>query len=618
MTVAPGGAFGDSDDAEESPVPSVRRVRRRRPVPWRQRHRSFLVVSGVLFLVLLGLGAWFGVTAYSARADLQDARAHVQAARVALTKGDSAAAQREVALAAENTSGARSATSALPWDLLAPVPYLGTPLRTTRSIAAAVDDLVVQVLQPTATEGTALSPEKLRVSGSQTDLGALSRARIPLKQVLATSTTVQHRIDAIPGGGWLSSVDDARATLQQQSAELTSLLRNASTAAMLLPPMLGADGPRHYFLAFQTNAEARGTGGLVGAYGILTADKGKLSLDTLGSDVDLNNKGTFGIDLGPDYTKQYETYRATTVWQNSNASAHFPYAAQIWMALWQQQTGQRLDGAIATDPVALSYLLSTEGPVTLPDGESIDASNVVRITESDAYIRFGTDDVARKNYLQSISRAVVNKTINGEGGSTAGLLTALGKAAGEGRLAVWSNNPGEQQVISGLPLGHVVAETAAPYANVVINNAAGNKLEYYLGRTLDYAAGTCTGPTRNSTVTVALTNNAPVGGVGGYVAVRLDRGPTGPPGTSRLLVALDATRGAKLRSVTVDGVATTARLDTELGHPVFAVDVQIPPGATQHVQFQLVEPASSGAPVVPVQPLVLPMGVTVNVPTCGN
>jgi len=603
--------------AAEDPVPPpVRRVRRRRHIPWHRRHRTSLAVSGVVLLVLIGLGVWFAVTVLSAKSDLQAARGHVQAARSALAKGDSAAAQREVNLAANNTSDARASTSALPWDLLAPVPVLGTPLRTTRDISAAVDDLVVQVLQPAAKEGTALAPDKLRTSGSQIDLAALSRARLPLQQAFTKSTAVQRRIDAIPAGGWLGSVEDARVSLQQQSAELTSLLRNASTAATLLPPMLGGEGPRNYFLAFQTNAEARGTGGLVGAYGILTANQGKVALDTLASNRDLKFNGK-PIDLGPDFAALYGDYHSTTSWSNSNISPSIPYAGQIWKSLWQQQSGQQIDGIIATDPVALSYILGAVGPVALPGGEVIDANNVVRITESDVYQRFPDDNKARKDFLQSIADAVVTKTLGGKGGSTVKVVQALAKAAGEGRLGVWSDVPSEEAALADTPLGRVVPDDAAPYANVVVNNASGNKIDYYLGRKVRYSADNCVGPLRSTAVAVTLTNELPPGDYPPYITGRQDPNPTGPPGTSRSLVSLYATQGAQLRGVSLDGAPIAVSTGSERGHPVYTANLQLPPGVPKVLLFSMVEPTAPGVARVPVQPLVRPMATSANVPTCG-
>ena len=46
--------------------------------------------------------------------------------------------------------------------------------------------------------------------------------------------------------------------------------------------MLGADGTRHYLIAFMTPSESRGYDGLIGSYGLLTAEAGHISLTDLG------------------------------------------------------------------------------------------------------------------------------------------------------------------------------------------------------------------------------------------------------------------------------------------------------------------------------------------------
>ena len=47
-----------------------------------------------------------------------------------------------------------------------------------------------------------------------------------------------------------------------------------------------------------------------------------------------------------------------------------------------------VDGVVAIDPVALSYVLGAVGPVTMPDGEVVTKDNVVELTESTAYSPF--------------------------------------------------------------------------------------------------------------------------------------------------------------------------------------------------------------------------------------
>ena len=50
-------------------------------------------------------------------------------------------------------------------------------------------------------------------------------------------------------------------------------------------------------------------------------------------------------ELGSDYVALWGQDPA--LWVNSNESPHFPYGAQIWLAAWQAQHGQRLDGVLA-------------------------------------------------------------------------------------------------------------------------------------------------------------------------------------------------------------------------------------------------------------------------------
>jgi hypothetical protein len=439
---------------------------------------------------------------------------------------------------------------------------------------------------------------------------------------LSQISTEAARLDAdasrIADPAFVSVLRDARTQLQGQTADIASLLEHTALAARLAPSMMGADGPRTYFMGFQTNAEARGTGGLLGGFGILRLDDGKPTVDTLASNRELINASA-SVDLGPEFEEAFGFAEPRTDFRNSNLSSHFPYAAQIWKSMWAQQTGTNVDGVIAIDPVALSYILGAVGPVTMADGEVITKDNVVELTESTAYARFPTDQMARKKYLQDIANEVVKK-VTGKVPSPRMLLDALGKAVGEGRIAVWSSNPAEQKLLEETPLAHAIPDDPAPYSEVVINNLGGNKMDYYLKREIEYVADGCEGDTRLSTVTIRLTNTLGNQQLPDYIAGTeglVSEAPISvPKGTMLTSVRLLATTNANLVSALAKGKQVPVFQGTERSHPTYEVQVAIPPGQSGELSFRLSEPTAPGPARVPVQPLIDAVTPVVSVPEC--
>jgi hypothetical protein len=585
----------------------------------RLRFRRIAVAAGLLLLVAVAFGCWLGYEAVHARSNLEEARTSAQQAKEALLKGNSEDASQWASKARTHAQTARDSTHSLPWNVASVVPWLGGPFKTGQQLSDVVLGLTVDVLQPSAQVAAAISPDRL-LRGDSVDVQVLRDSAPKLDEISAAATQLDADAKAISDPTYLSAVRDARTDLKAQTSEISKLLQNTALAGRLVPSMMGADGPRTYFMGFQTNAEARGTGGLLGGFGILRFDNGIPSMDTLGANSELDKPFT-PIDLGPEYNTLYATATPTTDFRNSNMSSHFPYTAQIWKSMWMQQSGMNVDGVIAIDPVALSYVLGAVGSVTMPDGETVTKDNVVELTESTVYFRFPTDQIARKKYLQDVASEVVKK-MTGPVESPRQLLDALGKAVSEGRIAVWSSSPAEQQLLEETPLAHVIPDDPAPYAGVVVNNFGGNKLDYYLRRQIEYSADACDGKTRKTTVTVRLTNTAPDGPLPGYVAASPGLPPdlpiNIPSGTSVSSVVLLATTNAKLESAIVDGRRRPVFTGTERGHPIFEVQVSIPRGVTAEFRFLLTEPTAPGVPRVPIQPLLDNVTPIVSVPECSG
>jgi hypothetical protein len=585
--------------------------RRLSPRGWRR------VTFVGLLLVAVAFASWLTYQAIQAKSNLEEARDNAQQAKEALLKGNVEDATKWVNEAHSNAQAARDATHSLPWNIASVVPWLGGPFETGQQISDVVLGVVADVLQPAVHIGQAMSPDRL-LEGGRIDVQSLRDAAPQLSDISTAAARLDSQASTIPAPKYLSAMGVASEELKTQTADISGLIRNTALAARLAPSMMGADGPRSYFMGFQTNAEARGTGGLLGAFGILRFDNGVPNVDKLGQNAELN-KAFAPIDLGADYTKQYAFNNPTIDPRNSNLSSHFPYAAQIWKSMWEQQSGTIVDGVIAIDPVALSYILGAVGPVTMPDGEIITKDNVVDLTESTAYTRFADDNNARKQYLQDVASEIVKK-MTGQVQSPRQLLEALGKALSEGRIAAWSSSPAEQQVLEETPLARVVPEDAAPYAAVVINNLGGNKLDYYLTRHIEYSADSCDAKTRKSTVVVRLTNNvpAPADSLPDYVAAVNELPLDLPKGTNTPSVSLLATKQAELTKATINGEPLTILIGAERGHPVFNAQIVIDAGRTVELRYELTEPTSPGAPRVPIQPLLDTVSPVVSVPECSG
>jgi hypothetical protein len=603
----PGDDSGSSDEGRRS-------RRRLRPRGWRGA-----ALAGLLLLLVAGFAGWLGFEATHAKSYLEQARSDAQQAKEALSKGNVDDATKLVDAARSHAQQAQDATHSLPWNIAAVVPWLGSPFKTGQQISEVVVGLVSDVLQPSVHVGEALSPDHLLVGDGRVNVQLLRDNASELNEISTAAAKLDAKAKSISDPAYISAIRDARSALQNQTSDLARLLENTALAGRLGPSMMGADGPRTYFMGFQTNAEARGTGGLLGGFGILRFDNGAATVDTLGRNNELNKQFT-PIDLGAEFDAQYGFNHPTTDFRNSNWSAHFPFAAQIWKSMWEQQSGEKVDGAISIDPVALSYILGAVGSVTMPDGEEITQDNVVDLTENTSYIRFASDNDARKTYLQDVAAAVVRK-MTGHVDSPRQLLDALGKGVSEGRIAVWSSSPDEQNVIEATPLAHIVPDDSAPYAAVVINNIAGNKLDYYLTRSIEYIAGTCDSETRKSQVTVRLVNNVPDQPLPDYVA-----GTSGlsdfqvevPRNSNITSVSLLATKGAMLTGVFVNGVKTRAFGGVDRGHPIFQVQLALQPGGPVVVRWELTEPTTPGAPRVPIQPLRDEVTPVVSVPACSG
>ncbi|GHD43362.1 hypothetical protein GCM10010317_015820 [Streptomyces mirabilis] len=601
-------------------MPGADRSGERAPGRRRVLRKALLAIA---LLPLVGV-VWIGVTGLFARWELLaaqqdlDALRHSVAAAAAPGSASGKAAapaparvpEQAVRSAAVHAARAHRLTTGPAWYSAAELPFLGGPVRTVRGAAYAADRLAGGVLSPLT---GVLPPSTPHGSGGGMSeaLAALQRHGPEIARAADLVAEVRTDVHGLPRSTWLPAADRARAGLQQQLDRLAPVMTDASLAARVLPPMLGTQGQRRYFLAFQNIAEARGTGGLPGAFAVLRADRGRLSFERFGNNTEMETAKP-DIDLGAEFNARYAGSDPIHVWPNSNMSPHFPYAARIWAAAWRKHTGERVDGAIAVDPVTLSRLLQVTGPARMADGTELTADNVVDLTERTSYAKY--DDVARrKAFFVDAARAAAAPLMGAldDTRRLPALLVAVNDVQRDGRLKVWSAHTGEQRLLESHPYSGTLPNAPGPFAGLVVNNAAGGKLDYYLDRSLTWEAGACSGGDRTVTVTMTLTNRAPASGLPDYVTIRADSPPYRTrPGDNRLRVSYYAGVGATLADATLDGRRALLASGVERGHSVFDLDLELPARSRRTLVLHLLEPHADGTPTLLRQSLVTPMRTT--------
>ena len=407
------------------------------------------------------------------------------------------------------------------------------------------------------------------------------------------------------------------ASLRKRFESLIVLSSNSSNvlpAMEILQSALGANHAMRWLVVAQNPAESRGTGGIVGAYAIITAINGRLGVEQVGTDNNLHSLNAPPIDLGPDFNALYGTDPG--IWQNTTLSPDFPSDARIMVALWQKQSGEQVDGVIAVDPFVLAAILKASGPIYPPGGVAVNSTNVVAESLSLAYQRF-TNQAERKLYLANLFGLTLKRLLT-SGVSPVSLALDLRGPLAEKRILVWSADKKLESDIRSVGIAGSLATDGPGTYRVVVANTAGNKMDYYLERQVDLRVESCK-PQSRVRVTARFLLNVPKNErLVDYVAGRLDFGePTSQGGSSSLRLSFYAPPGSTLDSISIDGQAVGAVEGREQGREVAVLALELSPRIPTTIEAVFLGPVSRAAPQVITQPLVRPQHTNI-FPGCSR
>jgi len=440
-----------------------------------------------------------------------------------------------------------------------------------------------------------------------TDTELLARDVRILKRASRYLENAFEEFSTIEFSGVFTALTPRLSHLQNKVSKYQQVLERTSPLLPILPDFLGNYTKRTYFVAMQNSAQARGTGGLIGTFALISFEKGSMSLDYVAPNSELEIQSDIPIEVPEEYRSIYQDYAKS--WNGSNFSPHFPYAAQIWAETWRRMTGQKVDGVISVDTFTLRALLAATGPIDF-DEFQITKENVIYELLSAAYTRFETNPEKRKSYLTEIARSVAQRFIEGNYSRTT-LLREIIDPILENRILVYSPYAREARYLGLTPISGILDDAPNNEFRLVIQNIAGNKLDYYLAREVTVMSERCS-PIRTTRVDFSVTNTAdPDTPLPAYVnALRAQGFPQGDRNKQFAGIFLYGPSNARISgAVDIDTGKTYGRVFTERNRPLYSVQVMIPAGTSK--RFSVYFEGGAGAITTVVQPLVLPQKTTI-------
>jgi hypothetical protein len=496
---------------EHRPSATERRMRRlsgRRTFSVSRLRRRWILVFAAL---VAALGLWTAYDLRAARNELLSSRAELASAASNLggaTDAQTAATLRKATrLAVTRTRDADARVRRSPvLRLAALVPVLNTQrdglvraARTARD-AAVIGDRLAAVAQREA--------DKVSVHNGSVDLAALQA----LAQAAQRASEQLHALRLTHRDAQWGPLGHATTDLDRLLVETQGRLAHGAGVMKVAADLLGAQGPKRVFIALLNNAEMRDQG-MVLSYAVVETADGGFRVTRSGSVLDIPVAHAVPDPPLPAGTQKiFGSLQPNHVWQSVNATADTTLSGALIRAMYEQATGDRVDGVVALDVPTLAALLSVTGPVQVAGiAEPITAENATRVLLNDLYAAATSyRDPNRLEQLAATLDAVVNKietsSLNG-----AGLVRALGTAARGGHTWVSTANAAGQQALVRAGLGGSPARTHPERTiHLSVQNGTATKLDYFVDPKVDVSVALTPDGSAVVTTTVRLPNTAPV------------------------------------------------------------------------------------------------------------
>ena len=399
---------------------------------------------------------------------------HLDAARVS-------AAEQHLQLAAADF-GARSRLLGDGWlaDIAQHLPWLSDQINGADALRTA------------GSSGTRVALDIVRLAQSVVGTTGEAPGTSPLQRVVALADAhqssvrtaisdlgaFQNALAAVPRGSLVGPLESARQAVVKDGAELVGGAGPALAILDALPQAIGP-GTHHYLVLLENPGEERPSGGYIGAVGVVSFTDGRLTgLRFQDSAAYLPPDPSLPI---PGPLDRYLFHGQPLSLEDANWSPDFPTAMADVERFYTADTGQKVDGDISIDPVAIEYLLQLLGTVQVPPyPQVITPANALQ--ELNYITNRARPGDPGKAFLAPFGQLVTQEVLQAPVARLPGLAAALRRAATEKHVVAYFHQGGLEHMVVSAGFGGAIRPLTSDSVMVDDANLSGTKGDLFVKR----------------------------------------------------------------------------------------------------------------------------------------
>jgi len=555
-----------------------------------------LVSIGAAALLLLLLGAGLAAFRYlpaldearALRTDLETMVDRVKAAGLGIDRATMDALDADLASARGRFDRLDSLLANDPLVALARgLPPTAANVRGADDVVAAAGNLLDAVGQ-----GLVIGHRFVDIREGQTANPAGASALSQLVELMATTrdsavsvaasvASARTALAAVPDG-LIGQVESVRDAMSARIDTYGPLLDTYVEVSARLPSILGWDGPRRYLVLTQDPAELRPSGGIIGSYGIIAFDRGRITERRFLSVSPLDVKTGYPFARPPQELADY-LLGPTQSWQLADAgwSPDFPTSAQDALRLYTNESGDaRIDGVLGITTHTIDQLLKVTGPISVADYDVTIASGetTLKVLQMTRAPRKPGED-PKTAFLTVFADRLFSSLLALPPRRWGDVLGGAEAYKRERLILAWFRSAADEAFAADMGFGGAIRQDRGDFVYPVDSNVApATKLNLWTARTLDLSVQLDAVGNARNTLVATWGNRVDTPDGATYRAMTNVGGPI--LGMYFRLLVPERSRVEAVSGGTISPVTSPAVVEGEAGRIAIGTYLKVPPGET--------------------------------------